>query len=207
MFKKFVFKLLSFIGYILYPILFLYNDVKRYTDLLYPQIRKYTLSKPHPKVFFLGRHIDFVGSKNIVIGERVKVSDYSTLSTWKVDDYNPLLQIGDDTKIGAFAHISCLNDILIGNSVLIGKFVTITDNSHGRNTLEDINISPCNRNLYSKGKVVIEDYVWIGDKVTILPGVTIGKCSIIGANSVVTSDIPPFVVACGNPARIIKKII
>ena len=79
MLKKFVFKLLSIIGYLLYPLLLLYNNVKRYTDLLYPQIKKYSLSKPHPKILFLGSHIDFVGSKNIVIGERVKVSDYSLI--------------------------------------------------------------------------------------------------------------------------------
>jgi acetyltransferase-like isoleucine patch superfamily enzyme len=65
---------------------------------------------------------------------------------------------------------------------------------------------PSERDLYSKGSVTIEDNVWIGDKVTILPNVRIGEGSVIGANSVVTKDIPPFCVAAGNPAKIIRKL-
>ncbi|MDR2406844.1 MAG: sugar O-acetyltransferase, partial [Bacteroidales bacterium] len=56
------------------------------------------------------------------------------------------------------------------------------------------------------GSVVIEDNVWIGDKVTILPGVHIGYGSIIGANAVVTKDVPANCVVGGNPAKIIKVI-
>jgi virginiamycin A acetyltransferase len=53
-------------------------------------------------------------------------------------------------------------------------------------------------------EVVIEDDVWLGYNVTVLPGVTIGQGSVIGAGSVVTSDIPPYTVAVGNPAKVIK---
>jgi acetyltransferase-like isoleucine patch superfamily enzyme len=53
---------------------------------------------------------------------------------------------------------------------------------------------------------VIEDNVWIGDKATILANVRIGRCSIVGANAVVTKDVPPYCIVGGNPARIIRKI-
>ncbi|WP_303642797.1 DapH/DapD/GlmU-related protein, partial [uncultured Duncaniella sp.] len=71
---------------------------------------------------------------------------------------------------------------------------------------DETNIPPASRPLWSKGKVIIEDSVWIGDKATILPNVTLGKGCIIGANSVVTKDIPPYAIACGNPAKVIRYI-
>lgn len=67
-------------------------------------------------------------------------------------------------------------------------------------------IPPAKRLIYSKGEIIIEDNVWIGDKATILAGVKIGEGSVIGANTVVTKDIPPYSVAVGNPVRIIKNI-
>lgn len=178
--------------------------IPKYARLLYSQIVKYSLSKPYPLVIFLGRKVNIIGSKNIVFGNRVKIDSYSTISTWHSEKYNPLLKIGDCTEIGAFAHITCINKVSIGRNVLIGKFVTITDNSHGSNIFAELDIPPSKRELCSKGEVIIDDNVWIGDKVTVLPNIKIGKGAIIGANSVVTKDVPPFVIACGNPLRIIK---
>ena len=79
----------------------------------------------------------------------------------------------------------------------------ITDNAHGLFTEEDLSVPPRRRALVSKGPVIIEDNVWIGDKASVLPGVRIGKGSIIGANAVVTKDVPPHCMAVGNPVRII----
>lgn len=204
MFRNIVFNLLSLCGRFLCPIYIVIRFVSKYTKLLYPQIIKYSLSKPYPRILFLGRKVNLVGSKYIVLGNRVKIDSYSTISTWNSIKYNPSLQIGDGTEIGAFAHITCINKVSIGRNVLIGKFVTITDNSHGCNTYVELDIPPSKRELYSKGEVIIEDNVWIGDKVTILPNIKIGKGAIIGANSVVTKDVPPFVIACGNPLRTIN---
>ncbi|MFW5525562.1 MAG: DapH/DapD/GlmU-related protein [Prevotella sp.] len=66
-------------------------------------------------------------------------------------------------------------------------------------------IPPAERKISSRGKIVIGDNVWIGDKATVLAGVHIGEGVVIGANSVVTHDIPPYCVAVGNPATVIKK--
>ncbi len=65
---------------------------------------------------------------------------------------------------------------------------------------------PEDQPLYSKGVVTIGNNVWIADKVTILSGVTIGDNSMIGANAVVTHDIPAGVIAAGVPARVIRQI-
>ena len=67
-------------------------------------------------------------------------------------------------------------------------------------------VSPRERNIYSKGPVIIGNNVWIGDKVTICPNVTIGDGAIIGANSVVTKDVPAFSIVAGSPVRIIKQL-
>ena len=89
---------------------------------------------------------------------------------------------------------------------MLGKYITITDNSHGESVMEQLDINPIRRPLSSKGSVIIGERVWIGDKVTILPSVKIGNGSIIGSNSVVSKDIPENCVAVGNPAQIIKRI-
>lgn len=64
----------------------------------------------------------------------------------------------------------------------------------------------CSEKLIKEEKVVIEDDAWIGANVTILPGVTIGRCSIIGAGSVVTKDIPPNCIAAGVPCKVIRRL-
>ena len=101
-------------------------------------------------------------------------------------------------------YITAINNITIGNNILTGKWVTITDNSHGEVTLEQMHQDPLKRPVVSKGPVHIGDNVWIGDKATILPHVSIGDGAIIAANAVVTKDVPPYSVAAGNPAKIIK---
>lgn len=114
--------------------------------------------------------------------------------------FNPKLIIGNHCNFGAFNHITCINKIVIGDGVLTGKWVTITDNSHGTTSMECLQIRPANRKLISKGP----KNVWVGDKVTILPGVTIGEGAVVAANAVVTKDVLAYCVVAGNPAKIIK---
>jgi len=88
----------------------------------------------------------------------------------------------------------------------LGSHVTIIDHSHGKNLLEELSTHPSERDLYSKGEVTIGDYCWLCENVVVLPGVHIGSGTTIGANAVVTHDIPNNCVAVGNPARVVKKI-
>lgn len=98
--------------------------------------------------------------------------------------------------------LTALKRILIGNNVLIGSSVTIMDCNHGMNPMIESGYS--NQKMIVEG-VTIEDGVWCGDHVIILPGVTIGEHSIIGAGSVVTKSIPAYCIAVGSPAKIIKR--
>jgi len=95
----------------------------------------------------------------------------------------------------------------IGNNVLIASKVYIADHSHGDTSLAHLSLPPVCRPLFSKGKVIIEDDVWIGEGAAILPGVVIGRGAIIGTNAVVTKDVDPYTVVGGVPARIIKKLL
>ena len=93
----------------------------------------------------------------------------------------------------------------IGDSLLTGKWVTITDNSHGETDKATLEMRPQERPITSKGPVIIGNNVWIGDKATILPGVTVGDGAVIAANAVVTKDVPAYSVVGGNPARVIRS--
>lgn len=131
----------------------------------------------------------------------------TTLSCWNsIPGIIPNLTIGNAVSIGEGCHITCANEIIIGDGALLGKYITITDNSHGDSVKEQFDIAPIKRPLRSKGPVLIGEYVWIGDKVTILPNVKIGNGSIIGSNSVVSKDIPENCVVVGKPAQVIKRI-
>ena len=144
-------------------------------------------------------------SQNIKIGENSIIGHHCILSSLS-QSTAVNVNIGNDVNIGDYFHLTSINNIYIGNGVLIGRFCIVSDNSHGKNTIEDIDVRPDQRELYSKGRVYIDDHVWIGDKVTILSGVYIGKGAIIGANSVVIKDIPPYAVYGGVSAKELKKI-
>ena len=115
--------------------------------------------------------------------------------------------IGNYVEIGLNANISSCEMITIGDGVLMGRNVMINDNSHGyTNNRENLALPPKERPIVSKGSIIINNNVWIGENVVILGKVTIGEGVIIGANSVVTKDIPAFSIVAGCPATIIKSL-
>lgn len=139
---------------------------------------------------------------NTVLGQNMELT---AVCKYRSQEFTPSIWIGDNCRIGANAKITAINSITIGNGVLTGRNVLITDNSHGISALQELAIPPSDRSLYSKGRVKIGDNVWLGDNVAVLPGVCIGKGCIIGAGSVVAKDIPPYCVAAGIPAKVLKK--
>jgi acetyltransferase-like isoleucine patch superfamily enzyme len=150
-----------------------------------------------------------LGGKYISIGNNVFLGHTGILTAWdsyQNKKFKPEIIIGDNVSIGCNFHITAINKIQIGSGVLMGKKVTITDNTHGSLDFSELKIRPIKRPIVSKGPVIIGNNVWVGDKVTILPGVNIGEGAVIGANSVVTKNIPSFTVVGGIPAKIIKQI-
>ena len=112
------------------------------------------------------------------------------------------LVIGDCVNCTDNCHIICAGNMIIEDNVLIAPHVFITDNNHGMNpdTGGGYRCQP----LEIKN-VVIKHGVWIGYGSYIMPGVTIGAHSIIAAGSVVTHDIPPYSIAGGVPAKVLKR--
>ena len=118
-----------------------------------------------------------------------------------------VLTIGNNVEVNDYVHIGAVENVHIGNNVLIASKVFISDHNHGSYSGElqsSPELKPSERHIFSS-PIIIEDNVWIGEFVSILPGVTIGKGSIIGANSVVSKSIPPNCIAVGIPAKIIKQ--
>lgn len=143
----------------------------------------------------------YIGS-NVGIGKNVLLRCYNLGKS-----NNSRILIGDGSRIGDYSTISSCSDILIGKGVRTGRMVMITDNSHGHTDIpSELDVSPILRPLVSKGPIRIEDNVWIGEKVSIMPNVKIGRGAIIAANAVVTKDVPAYSIVAGCPAKVIKII-
>ena len=149
------------------------------------------------------------GGKYIRLGDNVEIDRGFKLEAWSEylnQKFKPEIYIGNNVSIQKDCHIGAINKIIIGDNVLIASRVFITDHSHGEINGNSSLVPPKSRELFSKGPVIVKKNVWIGEGVVILPGVTIGENSIIGANTVVTRSIPKNSIIVGNPARIIKSL-
>ncbi len=154
----------------------------------------------------IGRHVLLRGCRYITVGQNVNIGDNTILNAWdrfNDQEFTPEIIISDNCHIGQGCHITAINKIHIGCNVLFGKNILITDNSHG-STEQHYTNPPAQRPLTSKGPVIIEDNVWIGSNVCIMPGVTIGANAVIAAGSVVTHNVQPNTVVAGIPAKPIR---
>ena len=120
-----------------------------------------------------------------------------------VDNINANLSIGKGSVFGYNNHITCVRSVSIGSFVLTANNVYISDNIHA---YEDITKPVIQQPVKFKKAVSIGDGAWIGENVSII-GANVGRNSVVGANSVVTVDIPDYSVAVGIPAKIIKRFI
>ncbi len=153
----------------------------------------------------VGKNVKFYGGVRIVgnsrdaifIGNGVRILRGATISTTP----NGKIMIGDRVHIGEGTIIFSGLSIKIGNDVIIGPQNVIVDSDH---RYQDLSI-PMNRQPLSFKEVSIEDDVWISSNCVITKGVTLGKGAVIGAGAVVKKDIPPYCIAVGVPARVIKK--
>ncbi len=154
----------------------------------------------------LAPDVTLLSASNITIGNGSSIMKHCVLETCPTAGIQPEMIIGNGVSLGEYSHVTCANRVVIGDDVLTGRFVLITDNSHGKSSIDEIDIAPLLRDVTSNGPVVIGKKVWIGDKVTVLPGVTVGEGAIIAANAVVTKDVPAYSVVAGCPAKVVKMI-
>lgn len=113
------------------------------------------------------------------------------------------MRIGSGCEVGERCRISIANSLIIGEKVLLSPNVYITDCDH---EYRNIDVSVIEQGIVQKGqKVSIGDGTYIGINSVIVGNVKIGKHCVIGANSVVTKDVPDYCVAVGSPARVVKR--
>ncbi len=143
----------------------------------------------------------------IHIGEGTMIGPQSTLSAGMVPGQvclsDPVIRIGDRCLIGKGSGIVGHFSVEIGDVVWTGHHVYITDQNHG---YEDVSM-PISRQTMPERPVSVGNGSWIGHGSVILPGAQIGEHVTIGANSVVTGNIPSFSVAAGNPAKVIRRYV
>jgi acetyltransferase-like isoleucine patch superfamily enzyme len=140
-------------------------------------------------------------AKNMEIGVNVYIKPNAWFISILSAANSVSLKIGNNTYIGRNAHFVSMKNIQIGNDVLIADNVYLSDNIHQYN---DIKMPIKNQPLLFKGSVFIGDQSWLGENVSVI-GCSVGKHSVVGANSVVTNDIPDYCIAVGSPAKVIKK--
>ncbi|KFC83119.1 DapH/DapD/GlmU-related protein [Ewingella americana] len=148
------------------------------------------------------------GKYKMKIGSGLTTGRYCRLEAYGNINLHSLI-IGENCQINDSVHIAAADKISLGNNVLIASRVFITDLNHGCYSGDEyIHSDPkrlcVDRELVTR-PVIIGDNVWIGEGAVILPGVVIGDSSIVGANAVVTKSVPPYTIAAGNPAKVVKE--
>lgn len=153
-------------------------------------------------VFIRGKHLIHFGD-GFTTGYNCRIEAFETEK-----GKNKRIIFGENCKMGDYVHIAGGESVNIGNNVLMGSKILVTDISHGSYNGDALDSSPQippDERPINTSPVNIGSNVWVGDNVCILAGVNIGDGCVIGANSLVNKDIPNDSIAVGSPAKVVKK--
>lgn len=158
----------------------------------------------HRNGVYIGYGAKIVGGKNITIMEKAQIMPYSMM----VSLGGGKIEIGKGATVSMFSRIGCAGYIKIGDYVAMGPNCFIADYNHEYQNIS-IPIKKQGRHFTPKPdsspNIEIGDGSWLGTHVAIAGNIKIGRHCVIGANSVVTKDIPDYSVAVGSPAKVIKR--
>jgi len=157
-----------------------------------------------PGLHLVGGQPQLLGPLVLRIGRGVTMHGVSTFAAGKLVP-EPLLEVGDHTHLGYRLDLSVSDQVRIGRHVLIANRVCLMGyDFHPLDAMSRARNEPPGPE--GIGSIHIGDHVWIGSDVTVLKGVTIGEGAVIGVGAMVTRDIPPFSLAVGNPARVVRSL-
>ncbi len=179
----------------------IYTKLKRISRNLFNKLILYPSFRHVGKNTLIEKTLRIYNPRNISIGNNVNIGQLCWLAAMdNTGNKDAELIIGNGCKIGNFNHIYSTGSIIIEDDVLTADKVYISDNQHG---YTDSNIPVYKQPVIQKNHVVIGEGSWLGENVCVI-GASIGKHCVIGANSVVTKDIPNYSIAVGSPAKVIK---
>ncbi|MCF8255764.1 MAG: acyltransferase [Bacteroidia bacterium] len=138
--------------------------------------------------------MDVLPFNEFSLGAGSTIEDFSTINNGV-----GAVHIGKNSRVGIGNVL--IGPVTIGNNVILAQNIVVSGLNHG---YEDVNL-PIHKQPVSTQPIVIEDDSWLGANVVVTSGVTIGKHCVVAAGAVVTKSIPPFSIAVGNPARVIKQ--
>ena len=167
-----------------------------FSHIMNAQLRFLGKAKAPFSVRLRGR-VQLWGSGEIALGEGVSLNG-TVVPIEMITYHSGRIEIGEHTFINYGSSIAARASVKIGSYCHLGHYLFVMDNNQHDVVRHD--------QLPPSEPVIIEDHVWIGSKVVILPGVRIGSRAVIGAGSIVTKDIPPRCVAAGNPARVLRHL-
>ncbi len=182
--------------------------MKRLIKALYTRLfnfKLFFLNKRIKKGVFIGRRTEVKNRKYLYIGKNARIGNgfiarfYDNFEGVK---YEPSVIIEEDAYIGDNFKILSNDKVKICKNALLASDIFITTENHGMDP--ECGIKYGKQTLTNK-PVELGENCWIGEKVVILPGVTVGKYSIVAAGSVVTRSVEDYTIVAGNPARVIKK--
>jgi len=150
------------------------------------------------KISYIGRNVKVITKNNgrIICEGKIRLDSYAELESLGE------ITLGNHFVLNSYSRVVAYEKICIGENVVIARFVSILDHDHAFNKEK----GTFEFKGYNTAPIRIGNNVWVGDKVSILKGVTIGDNVIIGANAVVSTDIPSNVIVGGIPAKVLKEI-
>jgi acetyltransferase-like isoleucine patch superfamily enzyme len=147
--------------------------------------------------------MDGLMRKGIALGDNVKIGAYSVLSGSPVSNLGEGISMGANSAVDAYSFIGSSGFVSIGENVIMGQHVGFHPENHDFDRTD----IPIRLQGTTRQGITIEDDVWVGSNVIFLDGARVGRGSVIGAGSVVRGTIPPYSIAVGVPARVIRSRI